>query len=795
MAALLALFLPGLPAPAGAAAPVPGAALTVGPVQVQLVADRDAAVPGQPLRLGLWIRHQPHWHTYWRNPGDSGMPTQIDWHLPAGMTASDIEWPMPQRIGVGPLANFGLQDEVVLPVRTQVPASFDAATLAVQAQATWLVCKDVCIPGEATLALDLPVRAQSAPSAQASLYEDTDARRPAGAPLAARWFAQGDRISLVFDSADPPRSLEFFPYESELVRPAAPQRLSREGQSNRVELERPDHAPAWAADQPIAGEAWLDGRPVAIVAQPGQGTPPRGAPIGVSVVVEFASTASPGTLQAGRDAGRFGTPGNGPQPQLSVPGSRAGAAPGGAGLADGARGAGAAAAAPGLGEGWGATPVVAAPSLARLALMTLSAFVGGLLLNLMPCVLPIVGLKLLAFGGSDDGRARASLAFSAGIVATFWSLSAIMLALRGAGQAVGWGFQLQSPAFVAALTLLFVLIGLNLAGVFEVGAGAGRLGDLGARLLRPRAQPTGAVPQGMAGQFGAGVLTTLVATPCAAPFMGSAIGFTIDQPAAVLLLVMTALGLGMAAPYLVFAGWPRLLRRLPRPGAWMESLRTAMAFPMFATAVWLAWVLTAQRGSEALLRLGMAAVLVAFAAWCYGRFVQRGSTRRGVAQASWVVALLAALWLLLPVLGDATDGAADDGAQGLAASAARSSGDGAAWQAWSPEAVASVAGGDRPVFVEFTAAWCITCQVNHRVVLDAAVVADAFARQRVQRFRADWTRPDERIRAALAARGRSGVPMYLVWRAGEREPQLLPELLTPGIVLEALGGPPPVARR
>ncbi len=715
-------------------------------VEVELVARTDAAVPGVPLMLGLRIRHDPHWHTYWRNPGDSGLPTTLELALPEGWQAGEIVWPAPKRMFIGPLANYGYEDEVLLPFPVQVPAQARAGPVRLSARVQWLMCREVCIPGEAEVALTLPVAAQASPSAAALLFERAALATPPPEPLAARVGLADRTVSLVFEHAQA-GSAEFFPYANGLVSAPAPQTLHRLPQETgwRLELTLADGV----GREQLAQGGFLQGR-VGLLVLDGQ-------PLEVQVSGDGA-VSDGGTLvstAAGADAAR---------------------APLGAGAGLGSRlleGLGSADA-----TGGGAAVGAASASTGTLGLALALGFgvLGGLILNLMPCVFPVIGLKVLGFAGADgrgSGRAGA-LAFAAGVLLAFWALAALLLALRGAGQAVGWGFQLQSPAFVALMALLFVAIGLNFAGVFEVGLRMTRLGG---------AEAAVAGRGGLSGSFGAGALAVLVATPCTAPFMGSALGYTLGRPATEVFLVFAAIALGMSLPYLVFGFFPRTLAWLPRPGRWMESFRQLLAFPMFATVAWLAWVLGLQAGADAVLGLMLGAVLLALSGWLYGRFVQRGPGRgRALAAVLAALALLGGAWLALPggPAGAAAGSTAGQGAQFAAGQSTNG------WSVWSVDAVERARSAGQPVFVDFTAAWCVSCQANKKLVLDREAVAGEMQRLGVLRLRADWTQRDPAITAALASHGRNGVPLYLLYLPGEAQPQLLPEILTPGIVLEAL---------
>ncbi|MFN8840198.1 MAG: protein-disulfide reductase DsbD family protein [Burkholderiales bacterium] len=741
-----ALLAAGL-APSAHAQAAPGAAARPGPqrvdaVEVELVADRAAVVPGGRVELGLRIRHEPHWHTYWRNPGDSGLATQLEPAGPEGSRFGALRWPAPQRLWVGPLANYGYEGEVVLPFSVDVPAGLAGPRARFEAAAQWLVCKDVCIPGEAKLAIELPVAAAGTGpvrSAAAPLFDVAARRIPdPSAPLAATAHREGGALSLAF--ATPPgvagvERAEFFPYEEGVLAAPAPQALSRTPAGWRLDLALADGAQPPAS---LAGLLVVDERPVELQAALAAGPAPAGTPVSVAAQPAGQSKSGGGLLGAlsgGEGAGGSAQPGAAP-----------------------------------------ASGAAAAPVDASLALALLFGVIGGAILNLMPCVFPVVGLKVLGFAeaaADERGAARAmrtgAAAFAAGVLVSFWVLAGLMLALRAAGESVGWGFQLQSPGFVAAMALLFVAVGLNFSGVFEFGLAMTRLGGVA----------SGASPWSA---FGAGVLAVLVATPCTAPFMGSALGFTLSQPAAWTMAVFTAIGLGMALPYVLLGAFPAWVKRLPRPGRWMQTLRQVLAFPMYATAAWLAWVLVQQAGADAMLRLLLAAVVLGAAAWAWGLWANGSPRRAGLAVAALVAGAAAIGLLMAPVL-DAVPG---EGASTPAPVASRASGERIAWEAWSDRRVDEALAEGRPVFVDFTAAWCVSCQANKKLVLERDAVVEAMRARGVVALRADWTQREPAITAALARHGRNGVPLYLVFRPGSPEPEVLPELLTVATVVDAL---------
>lgn len=677
-------------------------------VRAELVAHAPEGVqPGKPVWLGLKITHEPHWHTYWKNPGDSGLPTTLQWTLPPGIEAGDIAWPTPKKLPVGPLVNYGYEDTLLLPVPLTVPAGFAAPTVDVKLHAEWLVCKEVCIPQSGDFTLALPAQAATAAHAADFGAAERSTPRPASD---ARATATLSDTALQLRIAGLPaawqgRAIEFFPETAGVIDNAA--RITAQWQGD-----------AWQAAVPLSAQrSESPARMAAVLVA-------AGVPAGVEV--------------------SFDVPGPWPDPSLAA----------------------AAAPAP-VHEA--AAPVQAGSSLGWAGALLL-ALGGGLLLNLMPCVFPVLSLKVLGFAShAHDGRARVGggLAYTAGVVLSFLALAGVLLALRAGGEQLGWGFQLQSPSVVAALAALFTLIGLNLAGVFEFGSVLpGNVASLRAR-------------HPMADSFLTGVLAVAVASPCTAPFMGASLGLAVTLPAVQALAVFAALGLGMALPYLAASLWPAVARAMPRPGVWMLRFKVLMAFPMFATVVWLVWVLGQQAGIDAVAALLGLLLALAFAAWAWGGPGFGRGARLGFGGVSMLL-LAAALAWALPALREPPPDAP-------LATAGITTG---AWEPWSAARVAELTAQGRPVFVDFTAAWCVTCQFNKRGTLaDAQVMADFQARD-VALLRADWTRRDAAIGAELTRLGRSGVPVYALYRpsAGAAAPQLLPEILSAQAVREALAG-------
>ncbi|MCI1190813.1 thioredoxin family protein [Calidifontimicrobium sp. SYSU G02091] len=685
-----------------AVAPALAIALTTQPavvvteqVRAELLAHAPEGVaPGKPLWLGLAIDHAPHWHTYWKNPGDSGLPTTLEWTLPPGFVAGDIEWPTPQKLPVGPLMNFGHEGRLLLPVRVKVPDGFSGATLPVRLRADWLVCKDVCIPEGGDFALEIP--AQAATSTHAARFEAALAQRPQ--PVEAQARARVEGGALVVTAAALPealrgRDLDFFPELPGVIDNAA--RTAQRWIDGTWEMRIPLSAQRSESPQ----------RMVAVLAAPGGGA-------GVQIAFEVAGPWPP--------------PGSVPLAAAPTPAPQA--AP-------------------------------AAPPASKAApgfvLALLLAIVGGSLLNLMPCVFPVLSLKVMGFAAHAHERRAlltGGLAYTAGVVVSFVALAALLLVLRAGGEQLGWGFQLQSPAFVTALALLFTLIGLNLAGVFEFGSVLpGNLAALRAR-------------HPIADSALTGVLAVAVASPCTAPFMGASLGVAATLPAPQALAIFAALGLGMALPYLAASAWPALAHALPRPGPWMARFKALMAFPMFATVVWLLWVLGQQVGIDGAAGVLGLLVAAAFVAWALGTPGMGRGARAGFGAVAVAVLALTLAWAL-PALRETPPAAA------AAPSEER-------WQPWSAERVAELNAQGRAVFVDFTAAWCVTCQFNKRTVLGDPVVLADFELHRIALMRADWTRRDAAITAELARLGRNGVPVYAIYRPGGAAPQLLSELLS-----------------
>lgn len=708
LAPVLALAL-GLVAPALAYAQSGALPDAEAKVHASLVAERQGVTPGGTVTVALNEVIRKDWHTYWVNPGDSGAPTTIKWKLPDGWTADPIQWPYPKRLPVGPLMNFGYEDQVALLSDLKAPADAKPGDVAtISADVMWLVCSDVCVPEETHLTLPLSIaEAPPPPDAKnAGLFAEARAKLPHASPWKAVYDAGDKRFAVLIESAElvsaRPREAAFYPYTDGYVEAAAPQLT---GTSDKGFVIQSTTGYKLATKDKRAGVKELKG-----------------------LLVLTGSDGRVDALNVDAEPSAI--------PAASV------------------------------------TLVENVQSDVGLWQALLFAFLGGLILNLMPCVFPVLSMKALALTAKREspGLAKVSaLAYGAGVILSFVALAAALLAFRAGGASLGWGFQLQQPLFVAALALLMFAIGLNLSGVYEVGGG--NVANFGNRL---------AGKEGAAGSFFTGVLAVAVATPCTAPFMGAAMGYALTVSGAMSLAVFAALGLGFAAPFVVLGLWPRALRVLPRPGTWMTTLRQVLAFPMYGAAVWLVWVLSLQAGSDGVLAALAAALALSFGLWMYGRSQLAEGRSRKIGFAAAAVAVLAAI-MLVPLAGA--------GARPASSAAAVTEG-ALSYEPFSAAKLASLREEGRPVFVNATAAWCITCLVNEKVALSSGRLADAFAEHKVAALKADWTNQDSEITALLASQGRSGVPLYLYYAPGAEKPAVLPQLLTESTVMAALDARP-----
>ncbi len=704
-----------------------------GAVQVELVSADTAVQPGTTFWVALKMDHDPHWHSYWKNAG-TGYPTTLKWTLPTGFKASDIVWPAPHAVkdAHGSVTGNGYEGRVFLFTEITVPADArPGSTVALTAEAEWLMCEASCMPGDAKVTLRLPVVAEK-PAGKSAIAAEFEAAFRALPRVLEGWAfhasKEGTKVMLMITppaGADHvPSGLYFFD-DVGVVDYAVPQVVKSANGRYAIEMKTGVDTPADA--QRLTG---------VLVAKNGWQASP-GGPGGILVDAPLTSGQTVAAAKAGAVAAATG----------SVPPSDGGAPGGGE---------------PGAGSATGGR----AGLLGTLFL----AFAGGLVLNLMPCVFPVLGIKILGFvnqaGNHKAKVVQHGLAFSAGVLLSFWVLAGVLLALRAGGEQLGWGFQLQSPAFVFGMAVFLLIFALNLSGLFEVGLSAT---GAGANLQSK---------EGLSGSFFTGMLATLVATPCSAPFLAPALGAALALSPTESFLVFTAIALGLSLPYLLLSIFPQATRILPRPGAWMETFKQLMAFPLYATVAYLLWVLAGQTASDdtALLMIGFAFVLIAMAGWAYGRFAQpHGKAgRRLVGGVAAAALLVSGAWLgWSRSVPDRPATGPDAGYQVV-------------WEKWSPEAVAAAQASGKYAYVDFTARWCATCQTNKAAVFSSKDVLTEFDRRDVVLFRADWTNRDPRITEELAKWNRSAIPFNLIYAPNQRDPIVLPELLTGGKVLHAL---------
>ena len=681
---------------------IPSAVVTTPQVRAELMAYAPQGVQaGQALWVGLQIKHQPGWHTYWQNPGDSGLATQLSWQLPQGMKAEELLWPTPRMIPVGNMVNHGFVDTVLLAVPVQISKSYQNVNNEIRLQADWLVCKQECIPQSGQFVLKLP--------AQSSIADHSDS-------FEALIRSQPTALSPALQKA-------------ELGEQGL--KLSIQGLPSQVR----GHALKAYAQSPEVlasglglngGGSWQEGVwQMNAALHLMRSTEPR--QLGLLLVDETQIPAL---------AWRVTLDVQGPWPKEAAAAPVVSSVP---------------------------TSVTHTPAPAStVALFTalIGALVGGLLLNLMPCVLPVLAIKVLSLSKASVSAAQRrgiGTAYAAGVLVSMLALALMVMGLRAAGSQLGWGFQLQSPVLVAGLSLLFTLIALNLAGLMEIRGNWS--GNLAVQLAR----------HPLADAFLSGVLAVVVAAPCTAPFMGASVGVAFTLPAWQGVLIFVLLGVGLALPFTLSAWLPATARWLPRPGAWMQVLRQALAFPMWLTVVWLLWVLARQTSSEAAALWLAVLVLFTGLVWSLGLAKPAGQWVRAV----FIACLCALLWLASPVWQASSE------VQNTNANTKEQ------WQSWSEQKVQTALQQGQTVFVDFTAAWCVTCQVNKQSTLRNAQVLQAFADRNVLLLQADWTRQDPAISKALNALGRSGVPVYVLHVPG-KPPQVLSELLSPDLVLRAL---------
>ena len=612
---------------------------------------------GETFWLGLQIQHQAHWHTYWRNPGDSGLATELQWQLPEGLKPGNLIWPAPQKIPVGSMANYGYEGTVLLVTPVQVAPKFKAneasSDITVQLHASWLVCKQECIPQEGDFVVRVPVKGSTAMAPEAFHAALANQAQMLTGKHEAVIAEDGRTLTLKVETLPPELSSgawTVFPQTPNVMRNNATPNIQADRITLPISSERMD-SPKRMAWLLVQGEA--------------------NAPTGKQWVFE--------------------TPIQGKWQEWTEPPSATSASNFNLQLSS-------------------APAAISTAPWATWILAIFGAFLGGMLLNFMPCDFPVLAIKLLGITQLADKPKTMRLsawAFSVGVLISFLLLGGLMLALRAAGSQMGWGFQLQSPWVVAALAIMFVIMGLNLSGLFEFGH------------FVPSSVASFQFANPATNSLWSGVFAVVIASPCTAPFMGASLGLAIGFPAWQALPIFGAMGLGMALPFLLVSISSAWLKYLPKPGAWMNTFRHVMALPMYVTALWLVWVLGLQTG------------------WWDNDQAPTQST--------------------------------------LSASESGASRPSIVWEAWSEDKVRAARKDGRPVFIDFTAAWCVTCQFNKKTTFADASLLKDFAQKNVLLLRADWTRYDPAITQALNNLGRNGLPVY-AWYAPGQEVLILSEL-------------------
>ncbi len=680
--------------------------------EARLILPAETARPGETVLVGVQLRMAPRWHTYWRNPGESGAPTKIDWTLPPGVKAGEILWPVPEKNLASGMTTYVYHDEVVLLVPLTLADNVPAGPLELKAKVSWLECEEACVPGKADVKATLNIGAAAKPSADAALIETWKKRLPQNTtalPPTVWWEKQttNDTRSVIVEWSPVAElaSADFFPYESSTYE--------------------------------IAGDTEM--------------LPAVNGKARLRKIVKKLEGEWPGQLSGVLVQKTNSKEANGYEVQAPIAA---------------------------LGKSNSAATISASAGESKSLLGMLGlAFLGGLILNIMPCVLPVIALKILGFvqqSKEAPGRVgKLGLVYALGVLFSFLVLAGLVIGVQQAGRAASWGMQFQNPQFVIVMTTLVTLVALNLFGLFEVTLGGSAMGAAGNLASK----------EGNSGAFFNGILATALATPCTAPFLTVALGFAFAQPAYIIVLMFLAMGLGLAAPYVVLSWFPQFLKLLPRPGAWMEKFKIAMGFPMLATAVWLLTLTSSHFGRSGPLWVGIFLVTLALAAWIWGEFVQRGSKRKGVAM-GLAIALLALGYVYglekelhwrSPAKLTANNGTITHESGGIE------------WQAWSPSAVEKARTEGRPVLVDFTADWCLTCQANKKSSLEISSVRAKLKEINAVALLGDYTLEDPAITAELKRFARAGVPLVVVYsKNSQSPPNVLPAFLTPGIVLEAL---------
>ena len=657
-------------------------------VEISLLSSAESVAPGESFYIALKQKIAPEWHTYWRNFGDVGDPTTIEWTAPNGVEVGAIEWAIPKRLPYAEFINYGYDGEVILPVKVTVPKDFKG-DLVLKGDVAWLECKDTCVPGDGVVNLNLKVGTHKDAADKGIIDKALAALPKQLTNYKSTIVKDGERLFIGIENPELAKikTAYFFPYE-----------ISGGALIN--------HA---AAQEVTVGDKGMG-----IYLTPSMSLPAQ-LPTEIKGLIEVETNSGKHVYEitaannGQKLAGTFGQ-----KPHASL-------------------------------------------NLAILFQSMLFAFFGGIILNLMPCVFPILAMKIFGLtkiAHKEHNHAKEyGVFYFVGVLVTFTILGGLIFALKALGTAVGWGFQLQSPVFLMFLIALIFAVGFNLLGMFEIGTS---LQGVGAGLGNQ---------SGRAGALFSGILAVLVASPCTAPFMGVALGFAATQPALIGLLVFIALGIGFALPFMVLTFAPSLLNKLPKPGPWLDTFKKVLAIPMFLTAGWLIWVLSATTG--------VIGIIAAIILGIFSALILHFALKQNIQKLGFVaLSLFAAVGIGYYFTPKANAQVAQK----------------ADYKPWSEEAVKTALSEGKIVFVDFTADWCITCKVNESTALKNEKVQQVFKDKNVEFLVADWTKKDDIIARALSSHGRAGVPMYLVYHSSEKEPVILPQLLTPQIVINAVEG-------
>ncbi len=688
--------------------------------KVRLISPTQTIVPGKTWKVGLELRHAPHWHTYWINPGEAGLITEVNWQpMPAGFSVGPTLWPPPAKIDVGGVLGYGYDGTVVLILPVHVPPDAKPGdTVKLEGTATWLECYESCVPGEAPVSISATVGRAEEPTADAALIQKFEAMIPQ--PLSAQkdvWLKivsvktpkqKGDPFEVKLElsgkgiDAAQAGQADFFPYASDVVALAGGAKAAAVGEGVTVTLA------GTLAQDVASGSAELAG--VLKYYRPGETTPSYGV-VSLDVMAAGKSAAAP---PAGGSSG----------------------------------------------------PAPPAYSLRGLLSAMFFALIGGLILNIMPCVLPVISLKVFSFvKQARESRGRLfylGVVYCLGVLVSFWLLAGAMIAIKSAGGDANWGGLFQYPVFVILMTGVIFALALNMFGVYEISAPSGKAVQ-GLAELESREGPLGA--------FSTGVLATVLATPCSAPFLGTAIAFALPQPAPVILAIFSAVGAGLALPFLFLSAFPGWTRFIPKPGLWMVRFKQVMGFLLMATAIWLLYVVGQLLGVEGLVWTLAFLTALGFSCWMIGSYITY-TTSKARRTTVWALALLVAAagygyFVHLYLHPIERDNAIE-------------------WIAYSPEKLEELRAQKRLVFVDATAEWCLTCKANEKLVIDTDAVREKFNQLDVVALKADFTRKDAVIASLLQEFNRRGVPLYVIYPTNGKDPIALPEAITPGMVLEKL---------